>query len=167
MLSDVISKLLDGLLRPLLDTPQELPLVPLVKVFDRLLKFNLSGTQWMNLHELLEVEERLRNRELVSTACRGEEAFKLGSVRQLQDNLVHFSQWLRINEDAVLSVQNSRQEHLSHLVDVGVLQLHRAVDLFDRHGQHCLESSYKLLASLGDKLLTLFDNVRWLDVIVM
>ena len=91
VLSDVICKLLNRLFRPLFDAPQELPLVSLVEVLYRLFKFYLSGSQRMDLHKLLKVEESFRDRELVSAASRGEEAFKLGPIWQLQNDLVYFS----------------------------------------------------------------------------
>ena len=40
----------------------------LVEVFDRLFKLNLSSSERVNLHELLQVEEGFGDRELISTA---------------------------------------------------------------------------------------------------
>lgn len=45
----------------------------------------------MYLHEFLKVEERLRHRQLITAARRGQERFKLGPSRQLQYYLVDFS----------------------------------------------------------------------------
>lgn len=59
VLSDVVCKLLELTLWPPLDATKELPLVSLVEVFDGLLELNLSSPQWMDLHELLQVEEGL------------------------------------------------------------------------------------------------------------
>jgi len=59
VLSDVVCKLLELTLWPPLDATKELPLVSLVEVFDGLLELDLSCPQWMDLHELLEVEEGL------------------------------------------------------------------------------------------------------------
>lgn len=59
ILSDVVCKLLELTLWPPLDATKELPLVSLVEVFDGLLELDLSSPQWMDLHELLQVEEGL------------------------------------------------------------------------------------------------------------
>jgi hypothetical protein len=59
VLSDVVCKLLELTLWPPLDATKELSLVSLVEVFDGLLELNLSSPQWMDLHELLQVEEGL------------------------------------------------------------------------------------------------------------
>lgn len=43
MLPDVVSELLDRLFGPLFDSTQELALVSLVEIFNRLFKFDLSS----------------------------------------------------------------------------------------------------------------------------
>ena len=45
--------------------------------------------------------------------------------------------------------------------------LHLAIDFLYRHREHRLESSDKFLSSLGHELLTLLDNMRRLNIIVM
>ena len=65
---DEVRKLLDALLGPSLGTSEELSGVFLLEVIDRLLEFYLSCAKGMNLHELLKVEESLRDREFVTAA---------------------------------------------------------------------------------------------------
>lgn len=55
----MVSESLYALLWPSLDTLEELSLMLIMKFLDAPLELDLSCTQWMDLLELLEVEERL------------------------------------------------------------------------------------------------------------
>ena len=64
----------------------------------------------MDLHELLKVEECLRDRQFVGTASGGQETFEFRSVRKLENDFVDLSEWLWVDKDAIFSVQNCRHE---------------------------------------------------------
>lgn len=65
LLLDNISKLLQRLFRPPFSSPQEFSFVFFLEHSDRFIKFYLSCSQRVDLHELLEVEEGLGNGKLV------------------------------------------------------------------------------------------------------
>ena len=139
----------------------------LVEVLDRLFELNLGRAEWVDLHEHLQIEECLRDRELVGTARGGQEVREFRSIGQLEDNVVDLSQGLGVDKDAILPVQDGRHEQLSDFIDVRVLELYLTVDPLDRDWKHGLEGRDKLLPPLGDKLFTLLDYVRWLNIVMM
>jgi hypothetical protein len=57
----MICKSLDTLVRPSLDTLHELSLMFVMEFLDAFLEFYLSGSQGLNLLELLKVEESFRH----------------------------------------------------------------------------------------------------------
>ena len=60
-----------------------------LELLDGLLQLDLRGAQWVDLHELLQVEEGLRDRQLVRTARHCQEIFELGSVRKFENDFVN------------------------------------------------------------------------------
>ena len=61
MRTHIVGELLQSWLGPPLNPLEILALVSIVEIFNRLLELDLRGSQRMDLHELLQVEERLRN----------------------------------------------------------------------------------------------------------
>ena len=147
---NVVSEPLDALLRPSLDALQELTLVLVVELLDAPLKLDLCGTQWVDLLELLQVEESLGDGQLVTATRGGQKALELGSVWQLQDELVDLPQRLRIHILELLPLQDSLHEELSHLADVALLQLHLREDLRYRLLKVVLEGGNELTTSSSD-----------------
>jgi len=107
---DVVGKPLDALLWPSLDALEELALVLVVELLDAPLELDLCGAKWMDLLELLQVEESLGDGELVAAARGGQEALELGSVGQLQEQPVDFPQRLRAHVLELLSLENGLHE---------------------------------------------------------
>ena len=75
----------------------------------------------MNLHELLQVEESLRNWEFVRAASRGQESLKFSSIRQFGYDFVHLSQRFWINKFSILAVKNCLHEQFANAVNVRIL----------------------------------------------
>lgn len=123
MLSNEVCQLLNLLLWPLLDTLQVLPLVPIVEILNRLFKLNLSRAKWMDLHELLQIEEGLRDRKLVTAPTRCKEWLELFPCRQFEDYLVDLTQWNRINKLVVFSIKDRLHKELSYSLHIAVLEL--------------------------------------------
>ena len=147
---NVVSEPLDALLRPSLDALQELTLVLVVELLDAPLKLDLCGTQWVDLLELLQVEESLGDGQLVTAVRGGQEALELRSVWQLQDELVDLPQRLRIHILELLPLQDGLHEELPHLADVALLQLHLREDLRYRLLKVVLEGGNELTTSRSD-----------------
>lgn len=81
IVSQVISEPLHRLLRVSLDAFEVGSLVLVVELLYAPLELNLSCPEGVDLLELLEVEERLRNGELVVATRGGQEALELASIR--------------------------------------------------------------------------------------
>lgn len=167
MLSEVVCEPLDALLGPSLDAFQELALVLVMEFLDASLELDLGRAQGLDLLELLQVEEGLRHRELVAAPRRGQEALELGSVGQLQDEVVDFSQRLGIHILQLFPLENCLHEQGSDLGDVAVLQLHLREDLLNGLLKVLLENGDKLSASGCDELFALLEDEWRDDVIVM
>ena len=164
---NVVSEPLDALLRPSLDALQELTLVLVVELLDAPLKLDLRGAEWVDLPELLQIEESLGDRQLVAAARGGQEPLEPGSVGQLQEELVDLPQRLRIHILELLPLQDGLHEERPHLVDVGLLQLHLREDLRDRLLKVVLEGDNELTTSSGDQLLAFLEDERRHDVVVV
>ena len=159
LLSDKVCKLLDCGFGPAFDTFQELTLVSIVEIFDWLFEFNLGCPQRMNLHEFLQVEERLRHRQLVTAARWGQERFKFGPGRQLQYYLVDFSQRNRVYKLSILPIQVSLHEKCTDLFHIRVLELGLAVDSLDLNRHLFLECGDDLTAALLNQLFAFLHHI--------
>jgi hypothetical protein len=89
---------------------------------DGLLKLYLSGSQRVNLHEFLEIEEGLRDWEFVAAAWGSKEILKLCPVRQFQDDVIDLPQGLWIHILQVFSLKNGIKEEFANLAHVRVLK---------------------------------------------
>ena len=121
----------------------------------------------MDLLELLQVEESLGDGQLVAAARGGQEALELGSVGQLQDELVDLPQRLGIHILELLSLQDGLHEELPHLADIAILQLHLREDLRYRLLEVVLEGGNELTTSSGDQLFAFLEDEWWHDVVVV
>jgi len=124
LLLNCICELLKTSFRPPLRAPQEFSLVLFLEDCDRFVKFYLSRSQRVDLHELLEVEESLRNGKLIRTSGSRQEVLELGPVWKLKNNVVDFSQWVGIHILQVLSLKNRLQEQFPHFLNHCALKRH-------------------------------------------
>ena len=118
---DKVCELLDAFFGPSLRSSQELSGVLLLEVINRLLKLNLSGSKWMDLHKFLEVEESFSNGKLVAATRRCQKVLELISVWQLQYNLVNLTKGLRVYVLQVLALKYGLEEELTDLTHIRVL----------------------------------------------
>ena len=77
----------------------------LLELINRFLKLYLSSPQWMYLHKLLQIEERLRYAELITASRCSQEVFELIPIGQLEYYLVYLPQGFRVNVLEVFSLQ--------------------------------------------------------------
>ena len=76
-LPDVVRELLNTLLGPSLGASEELPGVLLLELFNRLFELDLRSSEWVDLHKLLQIEERLGYTQLVTAAGGSQEVLEL------------------------------------------------------------------------------------------
>lgn len=77
---DVVSEPLHALLWPSLDALEELSLVLVMELLDASLELDLSGAKWVDLLELLQIKESLRDGQLIAAARGRQEALEFGAV---------------------------------------------------------------------------------------
>ena len=121
MSSQVIGEFLHALLWPSLDAFEELSLMLVMELLNTSLELDLSSSQRMNLLEFLQIEECLRDRQLVAASRRGQETLELGPIRKLKDEFVDLPQWLWVHVFEFFPLKDCLHEEGSHLVDVAVL----------------------------------------------
>ena len=142
-------------------------MVLVMELLDTPLKLDLRGAKWVDLLELLEVKESLRDRQLVAAARGSQEALEFGAVRQLQEQPVDLSQRFGVHILEFLPLENGLHEERPDLADVALLELCLREDLRDRLLEVLLECGDELAAASGDQLLTLLEHERWNDVIMV
>ena len=81
MLTQIVSESLHTLLGPSFDALEVLALMLIVELLDAAFELDLRRAQRMDLLELLQVEERLGDGQLVAAAGRGKEALEFRAVR--------------------------------------------------------------------------------------
>ena len=163
----MICKSLDTLVRPSLDTLHELSLMFVMEFLDAFLEFYLSGSQGLNLLELLKVEESFRHWELITASRRSQKALKLCSVRQVKDELVDFSERLRIHILQLLSLKDGLHEKGSYFGNIAFLQLSLRENFGGSLLEILLEGSNQLSSPSSDELLTLFVNEGRDNIVLM
>ena len=164
---EMIRKLLNALLWPSLDSLQELPLVLGVELLDALLELDLGRPKRVDLEELLQVEEGLRDRELVRAPRCSQEAIELCSIWQLQDQLVDLAERLWIDVLKLLALQDRLHEEGSNLADAGFLELHLRVDSLNSHGEIVFEDLQETLSASRGEVLRLLQDEGWHDIVDM